>query len=125
MIRGLGIDLVAVRRVREALERHGDRFFERVCTPAELAYCRDFRDPGERLAGRWAAKEAVLKALGTGLAREALMTEVEVLNGPAGAPILTLHGGALAAAQALGATAWHLSLTHADGMAAAVAVLEG
>ncbi|MBP7963052.1 MAG: holo-ACP synthase [Caldilineaceae bacterium] len=106
-----GVDLIEIARVAEAVSAHGDRFLERVFTPAELAYCRGRR---ESLAARFAAKEAVAKALGTGIWRQGVTwTDVEILSNPeSGAPVLHLHGAAAALAQAQGLTVWSLSLSH-------------
>jgi holo-[acyl-carrier protein] synthase len=118
---GLGIDVVELERIAEAVRRHGDRFVARYCTDAE-------RRGGERLArlgGLFAAKEAVLKALGTGWAAGLGFRQIEVLADPLGAPRVTLHGAALERATAIGALAVHLSITHERRYAAAVAILEG
>ncbi|MFM2089804.1 MAG: hypothetical protein RLZZ127_293 [Planctomycetota bacterium] len=125
MIRGLGLDLVPVARIRAAHGRHGDRFLERFLTAAERAYCLDHRDPAERLAGRWAAKEAAVKALGTGMAGGIGLVQCEILPDPGGMPVLVFSGAAAARATALGVSRSLVTITHSDGMAAAVVVLEG
>jgi holo-[acyl-carrier protein] synthase len=124
VIRGLGIDIVGIDRVRGIWRRHGERFLARAYGPGEAAHCLDTTDPSERLAARWAAKEAAVKALGTGLDGGITFNQIEVLSDPSGAPRLTLTGPALRRAQAIGATRWHCSLSHADGMAVAVVILE-
>lgn len=122
MIVGLGIDVCSIERMRRALERHGERFFARICSPAER---RDLtaRDAATSLAGRFAVKEAFAKALdgapGVG------WHEVEVRRSESGRPVLTLSGNAVAAVEAAGADAWHVSITHDAGVAAAVVILEG
>ena len=117
---GIGIDTVEVERFRRALiDRPG--IAERLFTPAEQAYGRRARDPAERLAARFAAKEAVMKALGVGIGAFAFR-DVEVVSAPSGAPTLVLHGGADALARRLGVEGWRLSLTHTDSLAQAVAV---
>ncbi len=121
MIRGVGIDVVDVGRVGRALERHGDRFVHRVFRPSEVGSPASPRS----LAARFAAKEAVFKALGTGLSGGLRWTDVEVVVRPGGAPAIRLHGRAREAALALGVTRTHLSLTHDGGVAAAVVILEG
>ena len=122
MIVGLGIDLCEVPRLAEALERPG--FLERFFTEAEAAYIRGRGKAGpESAAGCFAAKEAALKALGTGLVGVALR-DAEVVHEPSGKPALRLHGAAKARAEALGATRAHLSITHTRETAAAVVVLE-
>lgn len=125
MIVGLGTDLVGIERITAVHDRQGIRFLNRVYTPAEQAYCLAAREPGERLAARWAAKEAAMKALGTGWAKGVAFTSIEVI--PAGdgvPPRLQLHGAAAIRAQALGATRWHVSLSHSDGLAIATVILE-
>jgi holo-[acyl-carrier protein] synthase len=124
VIQGIGLDLVAVARIRAAHGRHGDRFLERFLTTAERSYCLDHRDPAERIAGRWAAKEAAVKALGTGMSDGVGLLQVEILPGPAGAPALVFHGAAAARAAARGITRTLVTITHSDGMAAAMVVLE-
>ena len=79
MIVGLGIDISEVNRIREAIERHGEAFLKRVYTPSEIAYCKKHRDPYERYAARFAAKEAAMKALGTGWSRGVRWVDIEVV----------------------------------------------
>jgi holo-[acyl-carrier protein] synthase len=121
MIVGIGIDVCSIDRMRRALERHGDRFFARICSPAERADLAG-RDPATALAGRFAAKEAFAKALdgapGVG------WHEAEVRRGESGRPRLELRGNAAAAVERAGADAWHVTITHDAGIAAAVVVLE-
>ena len=120
----IGIDTVAVARLERALERSA-RLAARVFSPLELALCAGMppRRRAEFLAGRFAAKEAVLKALGVGLGGGVELGDVETLRLPTHAPQLILHGTALAAASAGGATEFLVSITHESGMASAVAVL--
>ncbi len=124
MIIGLGIDLAQVARISAVRQRHGDRFLDRTLTAGERAYCLEHRDPDERIAARWAAKEAAGKALGTGIADGVHLTDIAVVADANGAPHLELTGGALARATALGADRWHVSLSHAGGFATAVVILE-
>lgn len=124
MIVGLGTDVVGIPRIREVLSRHPRRFLERWFDPRESAHIAAVADGAERAAGRWAAKEAAAKALGTGFADGVVPTQIAVVPGPGGAPRLDLAGAALARAQGLGATRWHVSLSHADGVAVAVVILE-
>jgi holo-[acyl-carrier protein] synthase len=117
---GIGIDTVEVDRFRRALEKRpgiADRLF----TPAEQAYGRVALAPAERLAARFAAKEAVMKALGVGLGAFAFR-DVEVVKAPSGAPSLSLTGKAAELAARRGVTSWHVSLTHSGLVAEAVAV---
>lgn len=122
MIVGLGVDVCSIERMKRALERHGDRFFDRICTPAEKADVGE-GDTATRLAGRFAAKEAFAKALDG--ARGVGWHEVEVRRRASGRPVLELRGNALAMATDFGADAWHVSITHDAGVAVAVVVLEG
>lgn len=125
MIVGIGIDLIEVPRLAEVLQRQGEAFLQRVFTAGERAYCEGApRHAAARLAARWAAKEALLKALGTGL-REVKWQEIEVVRDELGAPALLLHGAAAEVAQRRGVVRTHLSLTHTEGYAAAQVVLEG
>ena len=116
-----GIDLVELTRVGDAVTRHGARFLDRVYTPAEQAYCAG--NVGS-LAARFAAKEAVAKALGTGIAGFR-WRDIEVVRTADGAPAVRLYGGAAAHAARLGLTDWALSLTHARRYAIASVVATG
>ena len=113
-----GVDFIEIDRVAGVLERHGDRFLRRVFTPGEIAYCRG-RAPN--LAARFAAKEAVMKSLGTGF-RGVGWRDVEVVRAPSGAPSARLHGRALRRAERLGITEIAISLSHSRGFAMVVAV---
>lgn len=122
MILGLGIDSVLIERIRVV----SPRLFERICTPAERQYCESFGEGRfERYAGRFAAKEAISKALGTGIAQGVQWTDLEILPSPSGAPVATLHGQALERSRRMGATTVLVSITHDKSTAAAVCVLEG
>lgn len=122
MIVGLGIDVCSIERMRRAIERHGDRFSQRICTNAELATLSK-GDFATALAGRFAVKEAFAKALDG--AKGVGWHEVEVRRAPSGRPELHLSGSAAAMAKDFGADAWHVSITHDAGVAAAVVILEG
>jgi holo-[acyl-carrier protein] synthase len=121
MIIGVGLDVCSVERMRRALERHGDRFFARICSDGEREDLAG-RDPARALAGRFAAKEAFAKAMdgapGVG------WHDVEVRRGPSGRPRLELKGNALLLAQKAGVVRWHVTVTHDIGIAAAMVVLE-
>lgn len=122
---GHGVDLVPVERIAQMRARHGERFLERVYTGAERDYAAGRpRRTDEHLAARFAAKEAVLKALGTGLTGGIRWTDIGVERDAAGRPSLTLAGAARDAAERLGAARWTLSLTHAGGFAAASVLAE-
>ncbi|MBE2286862.1 MAG: holo-ACP synthase [Prosthecobacter sp.] len=118
---GIGIDLVEVSRIREMLEKHGRRFTERTFTPDEIAYCSACADPAMHYAARFAAKEAVAKALGTGLWAEGVIwTDIEVVRDPNGRPSIRLHG---AARQHAGSGTCLVSLTHTRELAMAQVIL--
>lgn len=121
MIVGLGIDVCSIERMRRALERHGDRFFSRICSEAERADLTG-RDIATALAGRFAAKEAFAKALDG--ARGVGWHEVEVRRMASGRPTLELKGNASAMVASFGADSWHVSITHDAGVAVAVVILE-
>ena len=125
MIVGMGTDLVEVARVREAIERHGRRFIDRVFTAGEIAYVERKANRYERYAARFAAKEAGMKAIGTGWRRGVRWHDFEVTNLPSGKPTLALHGAAGDFAAKLGVKNIELSLTHTAVQAMAVLILEG
>jgi len=124
MIVGVGIDLVEVARLGRSLERHGERFARRVFTPAERRDCDGRADRVQALAARFAAKEAAMKALGTGWAAGVAFRQIEVVREPDGRPRLRLSGAARARFEALGGAAAHVSLSHQPSVASAVVVLE-
>jgi len=115
----LGLDFVEVSRVRGMLEKNGDRFKARVFTEEESAYCDSCAGPAIHYAARFAAKEAVAKALGTGLAEGVVWREIEVRRDANGVPSIVLHGAAAEKAQALGIREWRISLTHTAELAGA------
>lgn len=123
-ILGHGIDLMPVERLQRSIDEYGDRFLQRVFTVAELAYNASHARRIEHLTGRFAAKEAVLKALGTGWAGGIAWTDVEILA-TAGPPQVVLHGEAARISLARGVGAWHLSISHAGGLAIASAIAAG
>lgn len=125
MILGVGLDVVETQRIARALAAHGGRFEARVYTAAELADCAGRVDRAQALAGRFAAKEALLKALGTGSARGISFRQVEVVRRDGAAAILNLTGSAAAEARRKGVRHVHLSLSHQPGLAGAVVILEG
>jgi holo-[acyl-carrier protein] synthase len=125
MILSIGIDLVEVERIEQAAGRLGRRFLERVFTPAEIAYCEPRGARFVHYAGRFAAKEAAMKALGTGWAEGVAWREVEILPSAAGPPQLSLSGVALERFAALGASRAHLSISHTRTLAIAQVVFEG
>jgi holo-[acyl-carrier protein] synthase len=120
----LGMDLTAVARMQEVLERRGSRFLERVFTEGERAYCEGRYQAAASYAGRFAVKEAVMKALGTGWARGVRWRDIEVVRRRGEAPELRLHGETQRLAARRGIVRIHITITHDGGMAAAVAVAE-
>jgi len=118
---GQGIDLIECSRIEHILREHHDRFLARILTEAERAYCQRHREPVQRVAGRFAAKEAVLKALGTGWRGQIAWTDVEILNDPAGQPHVHLTGHTAELAKQLGIERIFISITHTEHYAAAIA----
>ncbi len=124
MIVGTGIDIVEVPRVAQAIERFGDRFLHRIFTAAEIKYCQSKRNASERFAARFAAKEAALKAIGTGWKKGVAWTDVEVRREPGGRPTVNFSGGAAEHASRLGMKRASLSLSHTAEIATAQVILE-
>lgn len=124
MIVGLGVDMEEITRVGEAIRRHGRAFLERIFTPAEIAYCERHRDAVERYAARFVAKEATMKALGTGWGKGVRWRDIEVARKPGGRPTIVLHGVAREHAERMGARNVSLSLTHTGNFALAEVILE-
>jgi holo-[acyl-carrier protein] synthase len=125
MIIGTGIDLAEVPRIRAAAERYGEKFLDRVYTPGERAYVERKANKFERYAARFAAKEAGMKALGTGWRRGVTWQDFEVANLASGRPTLQLHGAARIIAYKLGVTNISLSLTHTAENGMAFVIFEG
>lgn len=125
MILGTGIDLIEVARIAASLEKFGDRFVNRILLPDEIAYCRSHKNPAPFLAVRFAAKEAVSKAFGTGIGAQLGWRDIEIRRRESGEPFVVLHGkgGELLAAR--GAKKMHVSLSHTEHYATATAILEG
>jgi holo-[acyl-carrier protein] synthase len=121
---GIGIDATEIARIAETIDRYGDRFLRRVFTESEIAYCQQKRDFASSYAARFAAKEAAMKALGTGHSRGVYWTGIEVLrrHGP---PKLAFHGGAADRLRAMGATSSIVTLTHSRDLAIAHVMLLG
>lgn len=124
MILGTGIDLAEVGRIREAVERYGERFIQRIYTPVEIAYVQRKANKFERFAARFAAKEAGMKAIGTGWRKGVRWQDFEVVNLPGGRPTLRLHGVAAEVAAGMGVKRIHLSLTHTAEQGMAFVILE-
>ena len=124
MIVGLGIDIAEVARVKAAIERHGETFLRRLYTAQEQEYCERFKNKYERYAGRFAAKEAAMKALGTGWSRGVRWVDVEVVRQKGGRPTVKLHGEAGKIADGLGVRNIALSITHTADQAFAQVIFE-
>ena len=125
MILGIGVDLVEVERIDRAIERHGEPFLRRVFTEKEIAYCAGMRAPGPHYAARFAAKEAVSKAFGTGIGERLALHDIEVCREESGAPFIVLHGAADEFARERGVGKIHLALSHTAASAVAQVVIEG
>ncbi|MCU0780189.1 MAG: holo-ACP synthase [Akkermansiaceae bacterium] len=121
-IHGIGVDVVEVERVASALTKHGGAFMAKVFTAGECRYCEGRTAPAPHFAARFAAKEAVAKAFGTGIGARAGWRDIEVVHSPAGAPAIRLHGAAAAFAATAGITGLLLSLSHSKAFAVASAV---
>ncbi|PYU34145.1 MAG: holo-[acyl-carrier-protein] synthase [Acidobacteria bacterium] len=124
MIVGLGVDMEEITRLGDAIKRHGRIFLERIFTPAEIAYCQRHRDAVERYAARFAAKEATMKALGTGWGKGVRWRDIEVTRQPGGRPTIVLHGAAREHAERMGARHISLSISHSGNFALAEVILE-
>lgn len=124
MIVGLGVDIAEVGRVKAAIERHGETFLRRLYTAQEREYCEKFRNKFERYAGRFAAKEAAMKALGTGWRRGVRWVDVEVVREKGGRPTIALAGEAKEIAKRLGVKRIALSITHTETEALAQVIFE-
>jgi holo-[acyl-carrier protein] synthase len=125
VILGTGIDIIEVARVKASSERFGERFLKRILRPAEIAYCLSHKNASPFVAARFAAKEAISKAFGTGIGRYLGWQDVEVGRKETGEPFVILHDAGLRLFQRRGGRLMHLSLSHTDNYAAAVAVFEG
>ena len=121
---GLGLDITDIGRIAATIERYGDRFLHRVFTNGEVAYCSRRRVPAMHFAGRFAAKEAAMKALGTGM-RGIAFRELAIVRTPGGPPRLALFGRARVCGARLGVSGAHVTITHTRELAAAVVVLTG
>lgn len=122
MVRGIGVDIIEIARIRRSVETLGDRFLEKVFTPLEIAYCRSKHDSQQHLAARFAAKEAVSKAVSTGWAGEFRWKDVEVINDASGQPHVTLYGKLR---DTLASSSIFVSISHSETHVVAVALIEG
>lgn len=124
MVVGLGTDLVEIARIEQSIARFGERFLERIFTPAEISYCRAKKNAAESFAARFAAKEAAAKALGTGIQHGVGWQEIEVVRNPGQPPQIVFHAAAAERARALGVRNSAVSLSHSREVAMAVVILE-
>ena len=125
MILGTGIDIIEVARVQASHERFGERFLNRILLADEIAYCLSHKNPGPFLAARFAAKEAVSKAFGTGIGAQLGWQDIEICKKESGEPFVVLHGKGKKLFESRGAKRLLVSLSHTEHYAAATAVLEG
>jgi len=124
MILGTGIDIIEVFRIAASFEKFGERFLNRILKPAEIAYALSHKNPAPFLAARFAAKEAISKAFGTGIGQHLGWQDMEVGRKESGEPFVILHGGGLRLLEQRGGRIVHLSLSHTAQYAAAMAILE-
>lgn len=124
MIVGLGLDIAEIDRIEAAIRRHGVAFLERLFTPAEVSYCEGYKHKFERYAARFAAKEAAMKALGTGWSHGVRWRDIEVTREATGKPTLQLAGAALQIADRLGVRNISVSITHSGNLALAQVIFE-
>ena len=122
MIVGLGTDIIEVVRIGEMIERHGELFLQRVYTEQEIRYCQRKKGAMQHYAGRWAAKEAVMKTLGTGFSKGVGFKDIEVCSKKSGQPYIVLHGGAAEVAARLGIDEVLMTISHCRAYATATAV---
>ena len=125
MILGTGIDILEVKRIAASYEKFGERFVNRILLPGEIAYCLSHKTPGPFLAARFAAKEAISKAFGTGIGAALGWQDMEIRRKASGEPFVVLHGKGEQLFAARGANRLLVSLSHTTNYAAATAILEG
>ena len=125
MILGTGIDLIEVTRIQASHEKFGERFLQRILRPDEIAYCLAHKNPAPHLAARFAAKEAISKAFGTGIGAQLGWQDMEIGRKESGEPFVILHGDGEKIFVQRGGSKVHLTLSHTQQYAVAMAVLEG
>ena len=125
MILGIGIDIIEVARIAASLEKFGHRFGERILSRAEIEYCLGHRQPAPFVAARFAAKEAISKAFGTGIGAQLGWQDMEIAHRDSGQPYVILHGKGKSLFESRGAKSLHVSISHTEAYAAVTAVLEG
>jgi holo-[acyl-carrier protein] synthase len=122
---GIGTDIIECLRIGRMIERHGELFIDRVYTPLEIRYCRSRKQATQHFAGRWAAKEAILKALGTGWRKGISWRDIEVRNDSSGRPVVGLRGGARDIVEQRGIREMLVSISHCRSHATAYAIALG
>ena len=122
---GLGTDITECLRIARMIERHGELFINRVYTPEEIKYCQGRKQTTQHFAGRWAAKEAILKALGTGWRKGMSWRDIEIRNEPGGRPVVAVRGGVKDVVQRLGIAEIHVTISHCRSYATACAIAVG
>jgi holo-[acyl-carrier protein] synthase len=122
---GLGTDITECLRIARMIERHGELFINRVYTPEEIKYCQSRKQATQHYTGRWAAKEAILKALGTGWRKGISWRDIEVRNEPGGRPVVAVRGGVKEAVEQLGVAEIHVTISHCRSHATATAIAVG
>ncbi len=125
MILGIGVDIIEVERIQASHQRFGERFLNRILHPNEIGYCLSYKVPAPFLAARFAAKEAISKAFGTGIGAQLGWRDMEIGRKPSGEPFVILHEGGQKLLQARGGQKVLITLSHTQNYAAAVALLEG
>jgi holo-[acyl-carrier protein] synthase len=125
VILGTGIDIIEVERIDASHKKFGERFLNRILRPGELAYCLSHKNPAPFLAARFAAKEAISKAFGTGIGAELGWQDMEICRRESGEPYVVLHDKGQVLLQQRGGRIVHISLSHTEKHATAVAILEG
>jgi holo-[acyl-carrier-protein] synthase len=125
MILGIGTDITEVSRIKSSLERFGDAFIQRILRPSEIAYCAAFQHPAQYVAARFAAKEAIAKAFGTGIGAKLGWHDMEICRRESGEPYVILHDGGQKLFVSRNAKQLLISLSHTHNYATAIAVLEG
>jgi holo-[acyl-carrier protein] synthase len=122
---GIGTDITECLRIARMIERHGELFIDRVYTPDEIAYCQKRRQSTQHFTGRWAAKEAILKAIGTGWRRGISWRDMEIRNDSSGKPVVAIRGGVQEVVEQLGVREILVSISHCHTHATAVAIAVG
>ena len=122
---GIGTDITECLRIARMIERHGEMFIGRVYTPEEIRYCQSRKQATQHFTGRWAAKEAILKAMGTGWSRGITWRDVEIRNQPGGKPVVAVRGGAKEIVEQLGIAKMLVSISHCRTHATACAIALG